>query len=267
MLEVELKENIKASFSAHALTYDLAASIHRRAASALFNRLRTDEQLSPIGPILEIGCGTGNLSSLLDRHYRDRELIFVDLSESMLRQCRLRLETGRFDLPRRFIAADAEHLHLDPAFQHLKFAEIASSFTFQWFADLQQVVGRLIGLLAPRGRLYFSFPATGSFPEWRQISRQANIPFTANPLPGVPDLIEIAKQNNCRLDFEQLFLVDHFADSHSFFSALKRLGAATRFGRETQSISSLRGLMRQWDKECPNGITATYRVISGVLFK
>jgi malonyl-CoA O-methyltransferase len=267
MLEVELKENIKASFSAHALTYDLAASIHRRAASALFNRLRTDEQRSPSGAILEIGCGTGNLSSLLDEHYRDRELIFVDLSESMLRQCRLRLEAGGYGGPRRFIAADAEQLHLDPSFQHLKFAEIASSFTFQWFTDLQQVVGRLISLLAPGGKLYFSFPATGSFPEWRQISLQTNVPFTANPLPGVADLNEIARQNNCRLDFEQLFLVDHFGDSHSFFSSLKRLGAATRFGRETHSVSSLRRLMRHWDEQCPDGITATYHVLSGVLFK
>jgi malonyl-CoA O-methyltransferase len=267
MLEVKIKENIKASFSAHALTYDLAASIHRRAASALFDRMRADEWLWPAGSILEIGCGTGNLSCLLDRQYADRELVLVDLSESMLEQCRLRLGTPKFSENRHFVAADAEYLHLEPSFKQAQFAAITSSFTFQWFADLQQVLGHLTGLLAQNGRLYFSFPAAGSFPEWRGISHQAKVPFTANPLPGVPDLVEVARRNNCELDLEQLFLVDRFGDSRSFFNALKRLGAATRVAGENHSVSSLRRLMRQWDKECPDGINATYRVLSGVLSK
>jgi malonyl-CoA O-methyltransferase len=128
-------------------------------------------------------------------------------------------------------------------------------------------VAGLLELLLPGGRLYFSFPAMGSFPEWRQISSQCHLPFSANPLPQVSNLTDLAKQTGCQLVFEHLTLVDHFEDSYSFFSALKRLGAATRVEPEMQSASNLRKLMRQWDKVSPAGIDATYCVVSGVLCK
>jgi malonyl-CoA O-methyltransferase len=267
MLKVDLKESIKASFSAHALTYDLVASIHRRAASALFDRMRSDAKLFPDGPIMEIGCGTGNLSTLIDREYGDRQLVFVDLSDAMLEQCNIRLKAGSLNPRRNFIAADAEQLQLHPFFEQARFAAIASSFTFQWFTDVEHVVGRLLEFLLPGGRLYFSFPAQGSFPEWRHISCQSRLPFSANPLPQVSDLLTIAKHNGYQLDFEQLTLIDNFQDSYSFFSALKRLGAATQVDRDIHSASTLRKLMRQWDEISPDGIETTYRVVSGVLFK
>lgn len=266
-MKVELKEAIRASFSAHATTYDLAAAVHRRAASILFEQIIRQSHLSAQGVVLEIGCGTGNLSFYLHEHFQERQCVFVDLSEPMLAQCQLRLGTNSPSPLRQFIAADAEQLHNHDAMQGKQVALIASSFTFQWFEHFELVLARLLNLLAPGGELYFAFPARGSFPEWRQIADSAHLAVTANPLPGMSELVNVSKQNDCRLEVEELSLIDHFDNSYSFFQALKKLGATACVNGTHQSPPTLRRLMRQWDSASAGGIEATYKVLFGVLRK
>ena len=56
------KEAIVKNFSKYARTYDKYADIQKRAASELLGLMRKDG----FRPILEIGCGTGDLLAFLD---------------------------------------------------------------------------------------------------------------------------------------------------------------------------------------------------------
>ncbi|MHC4285732.1 MAG: class I SAM-dependent methyltransferase [Planctomycetota bacterium] len=42
--------------------------------------------------ILELGCGTGNLSELIVKTYPNAEKVLVDISEKVISQCKSRLE-------------------------------------------------------------------------------------------------------------------------------------------------------------------------------
>jgi tRNA (cmo5U34)-methyltransferase len=44
--------------------------------------------------ILELGCGTGNLSELIVRTYPNAEKVLVDISEEVISQCKSRLENN-----------------------------------------------------------------------------------------------------------------------------------------------------------------------------
>lgn len=50
------------------------------------------------GAILELGCGTGNLTLLLREHFPATPLIAIDISQGMLDTCRARLEAKLVDL-------------------------------------------------------------------------------------------------------------------------------------------------------------------------
>jgi tRNA (cmo5U34)-methyltransferase len=61
--------------------------------------------------VLELGCGTGNLSELIARNFPNARLTLVDLSDSSLRTCRSRMPTS----------AQVEYVHRD--FRELVFAD------------------------------------------------------------------------------------------------------------------------------------------------
>jgi ubiquinone/menaquinone biosynthesis C-methylase UbiE len=337
MLKPNLKAAIRASFSAHASTYDSVSSVHRMVAQSLIDRIACEKNGIPDGPILEIGCGTGHLSILLQEKFPDRHLTLVDISEQMIEQCRRRLSNNlpgdqavlptykhrhscrsplisvprvysdrcgagedarapseeplepspgapaflpASDIPQSnstnqqqvlFLAADAEHLSAEAQVKNATFALIASSFTFQWFSDFQSSIQRLTELLRPGGALYFAFPVRGTFKEWRRAAIKAELPFTANSFPTRVDLASISRASRCRLDFEEVILIDRFPDSSAFFTALKELGAAARTGsrnvQRTDGSWTLRRLMRLWDTESTNRIEAHYHVALGKLSK
>ena len=99
--------------------------------------------------VIDLGCGTGELTSELHRRLGARETIGVDSSAAMLERAAahagdgLRFERG--DIAE-FVAADG-------------FAVIFSNAALHWLPDHQALIGRLTRALRPGGQLAVQVPA------------------------------------------------------------------------------------------------------------
>ena len=128
------KHRIQHSFAQAASAYDQHARMQREAAAAL--ALRMQRQWPEAHRILEIGCGTGNLTRHLLATYPQAQLLATDLAPSMVATCQTLLPPA--DRPRvQFEAADGEQLDATG------FDLVASSLVFQWFEDTPATLRRL----------------------------------------------------------------------------------------------------------------------------
>jgi demethylmenaquinone methyltransferase/2-methoxy-6-polyprenyl-1,4-benzoquinol methylase len=109
------------------------------------NRLRERLRLPTAGRLLDVGGGTGRVSSQL-RHLVD-EVIISDLSASMLKQAQVK---GRL-LPAQ---AHAERL----PFLDASFARVVVVDALHHFAQQREAVGDLLRVLKPGGRLVIEEP-------------------------------------------------------------------------------------------------------------
>ena len=169
-----IKTAVAAAFSAAAESYDAGADIQRLVADRLARRIKA-LTLPASARILEIGCGTGFLSSELTG-IEAADLVITDISGAMLARCRQRLGTQSA----RFLVMDGENPN--PA-AGSGFDLICSSLAFQWFDDLSVALTRLASLLAPGGYLAFATLGAESFKEWHNAHLALQLP-SAEPPPG-----------------------------------------------------------------------------------
>lgn len=103
--------------------------------------------------ILDLGCGAGNLSAILQQRWPQAEVLGVDGSEEMLAKARTSVPQGRF------IAADLNHW----VPEH-KLDLIYTNATLQWLPDHAQLFPRLLSFLNPGGCLAVQMPAMHDAP-------------------------------------------------------------------------------------------------------
>lgn len=113
--------------------------------------------------VLEIGCGSGGFTGLLQTTCQVDEWVVNDLCPA----CRQVIEST-FPEPRRsvhFLAGDAEHLSFPG-----KYNLIASASAFQWMKNLPLFFEKLADSLQPDGLLLFNTFAPGNLGEIRQLT-------------------------------------------------------------------------------------------------
>jgi malonyl-CoA O-methyltransferase len=154
-MTVELaSDSIARNFSAAAGTYDDWALSQQLSADRLIAKL------SPVdapGPILDIGCGTGQLTSRLLDCYGGHDILGIDLAPEMVAFCR---ERWRAHPRMRFEVADGETFSWSKPF-----ALMTSNCVLQWFRDVSASVARLAAQLVPGGLFAAAIPVKDSLPE------------------------------------------------------------------------------------------------------
>lgn len=254
-------EQIIANFSKKALTYDDHAQLQLVAANKLADHLRRiDGNLSP-GPILEIGCGTGFMTvPLVETCGSSHDVIISDITPEMLEVCQRRVEfcLGAQGRKVRFARIDANQFE---GWQ--TFSLIVSAFTFQWLADIRTALGHLLLSLKPGGKLLFSVPTSGSFPEWQAICEETGIPFTGNPLPGA-DLYEyVASRHGCTSNLYTETFTFTYPSALAFFRGIKALGASTTLTETQLTTREMKRLLDYSTAKNPEGMAVTYKVLFG----
>ncbi len=127
--------------------------------------------------VLDLGCGTGELTRQLHDQLRAEETLGIDNSETML------LKSGAFGSEvLRFEKGDIEALVTDRPYD-LAFSNAA----LQWVANHESLFARLASFLAPRGQLAVQMPSNDDHPSHAAAAETAATfgiePRKANVLP------------------------------------------------------------------------------------
>ena len=227
---------VRRNFSRSASSYDSVASVQREAAGILAARAAAAlprERSS----ILELGCGTGLLSSELLRLAPSASILASDISPEMLKVCgRKLLASGRLQLLELdFCKPLPESLGL--------FDMIASSFAFQWGACVAGAIESAAQRLKPKGQLCAAVPLAGSLEELHIAFSEAGLGFPGLQLPDEASLLAPLKASFSETSFEiRLFSEGPFplADALRRFQSLGAVNAG-----EPMQASSLRQLLRR----------------------
>lgn len=129
---------------------------------------RYDEMLSRLvdylpetaSSVLELGCGTGNLSLRLAERYPEATLTFLDAAPEMLETTRARLEAKHPSVASRALFVDTSFEKIDSALG--SFDLVASSISLHHVKDKAALYRNIYALVAPSGAFRFSDQLRGA---------------------------------------------------------------------------------------------------------
>ncbi|OOF71460.1 malonyl-ACP O-methyltransferase BioC [Rodentibacter caecimuris] len=157
-MDLTSKALVKRYFSRAIPFYDEQAKAQQEINRRLMNLLLSTR--TNFDHVLEIGCGTGDFSHLLQRHIRAKKWLFNDLCDV---SAQLKQKLSR---PYQFICGDAEQIDFQG-----KFDLISSASAVQWFHRPQQFIQRLRRLFAPNGLLLLSTFTPDNLSEIRHLTQ------------------------------------------------------------------------------------------------
>ncbi len=140
------KRGIKQSFVKAANTYDGVAKLQRQVGRELLGSVDI-KQCN--GVLVDLGCGTGFLTSELVGAANYKHLIAVDIADAMLKTTQRKL--GSKDTIN-YVCADAEFL----PFVSASVDHLFSNLALQWCQNLTAVLLDIKRVLKPEGQLVFS---------------------------------------------------------------------------------------------------------------
>ena len=163
------KNQVAQHFSAAAKSYDHEAFVQQQINRRLVQMLLQHGK-KQFDRVLEIGCGTGGLTRLLNQNCEVVHWVLNDLYDSK-----------RFDFLSQveFISGDAETIDLDGDFNL-----IASASAVQWFERPSEILKKWAGLLVSDGLLLFSGFLPDNFCEVRAACGLGLDYFTAEQWQG-----------------------------------------------------------------------------------
>lgn len=247
--KIERRVRIRDAF-AGADDYDSHARVQREVAARLAARIAALD-LPPAPRVLEIGCGTGFLTSALAEAGVGGDWLVTDIAPEMVERCRARLGVPQQGRRLDFAVLDGEHGTPEAG----PFDLVCSSLAVQWFDDTPAALARMAGWLAPGGHLMVTTLAPGSFAEWRAAHE------AEGAVPGTPPfapLDEFTALSPAALTVERHS--ERHADPRAFLHALKAIGAGTSHpGHRPLGPAELRRVMARFAQ---SGCEVTYEVVT-----
>ena len=124
----------------------------------------------PAMRIVDLGCGTGELTRALQEHLAAEETIGIDSSETMLLKSKSFGSQGlRF-----------EHGKIEGFVTDRPFDLVFSNAALHWIGDHEHLFSRLVASLAPHGQLAVQMPANHDHPSHR-IAAELALSFGLEP--------------------------------------------------------------------------------------
>src|SRR5665213_282869 len=258
------------SFSRAAPHYEAAAGLQRRVRSELLARLQYF-RLEP-QRVLDLGAGAGPAAQLLQRRFRDAQVLALDIAEGMLRAAPDRRWPWHWAWPWRRprfarICGDAAALPLASRSIDL----IYSNLMLQWCDRPDEVFRELARVLRPGGVLLFSTFGPDTLSElrsaWAEADDHSHVSLFAD-MQQLADGLMRAGFAETVTGLEHYRL--HYADAHALMGELKELGArnATRTrNRGLTGRARMQTMLAAYERtRTPAGLPATFEVIFGAAF-
>lgn len=239
----DIEDHIIKSFSKYAQGYDKHALLQRTMAERLASML--PEPLPDC--VTELGCGTG----LFTRHLLAGpflKLVLNDISSRMMDVLK-----ERMTLPEntKLIIGNAERVEFFPT------DLIVANAVFQWFANPQETLNRLVRHLNSGGTLIFSTFGPGTLKELRQTASMES-PNTLYSLQEWKTMIEQSglKLKESHIEGRKSF----FPGTRALIRNLQQIGAAPY---RLLKSGGLRKLIRDYDEKffTEQGVYVTWELL------
>lgn len=204
---------VHSRFCAGASEYDGYANIQKKVAAQLMRFITTSPR-----HVLEIGCGSGQLTSILIDALQDAHIEAIDISQPMI------AEASRRSPPNaRLNWQVADFMTFS---SKREFDLIASASALHWIYPIESAFHRIRGLLAPHGRFIFAIMVDGTLHELRDA--RLRISPSKPPRGNLPRGSEV-RQAAARAGLEIIEcrddqLVEFFYSSETFLHAIHTVG-------------------------------------------
>ena len=258
------RPGVRAAFERASARYEAAAVLQARVADELLNRLELFK-FTP-GVVLDLGAGTGRMTSELKRRYRRALVVALDLAPGMLREARKHQQ-----LFRRFerVCGDAMRL----PFADASVDVVVSSLMLQWCDPPDPAFAEIRRVLKPGGLVAFSTLGPDTLRElrtaWAEADSTSNTYNHVNRFTDMHDLGDAlvrAGLSEPVLDVDRLQLT--YPDALALMRDLKAIGAHNVTAGRPRALMGRERLRRMQDAyeifRREGRLPATYEVVYGV---
>ena len=253
------KKTIQLKFSRAAESYDNYAKVQAEVALKLAAKLPPAGKRPDIKTILEIGCGTGNFTSLLAARFPAAKIAALDFSPEMIAKARHKLQSAAID----FICAEGEgFLEKAPA---KSFDLVVSNGSLQWFSDIDRVLHNISRILSPGGRVACSIFGPESLKELGQGLQALQSPAQNVAAHGFPQPARL--RHALHLNFlagkvEEELLEKEYRSAHDLLLHIKKTGTSGWQQNQRQPLTPARiNRLDKWFAKTHGSCRVTYHII------
>lgn len=230
------------NFSKSSEAYGDTAKFQKHSAEKIADLVLESVADKKVEKVLEIGCGTGFLTTKMITSYPESAFLISDISPQMLEVCKKSLPLELLHDKISFLEND---ISLDVPGDGYDL--IISALTFQWVKDLDKVFENIKEKLNPGGVFVFSTLVEGTFAKLRMSFDIAGADFPGPELLETDDILELidgwdsidTRFEAYREEYETVF---------DFLKHLKSTGAVNATGK-TVTPSVMRKVMKIYSEE------------------
>ncbi len=255
-----MNDSVAQRFSRAAESYERGAGIHRHVAARLIGMMPDPATIGE-GRILELGCGTGVLTSLVRQRFPAAHLCAIDFAEGMIRSLQ---EAYAADDTLWCVVADARTFAAREPFDL-----VVSSSALHWATPIESVMGNIRRLLRPGGRFVGALMVEDTLRELHALRRTiAPDKIPRGRLPRISDVLEaLAKAGLAVESREEEIVRAKYRSADDFLRTIHAQGlTGGEVSRAPKPLSraELMNLAKAYDlayRELQGGVYASFEVL------
>lgn len=255
LLLPERKRVLRSRFSQAATTYDAYADVQQEASRQLAARCEAE---APPRRILELGCGTGSLTTVLSGRYPEASLVALDFAPEMLAEAAGKVGSRPGV---QLVCADAEDFL---AGCRGRFDWVVAGGVMQWFVGLWEAFGHIHRVLNDGGVLQGFLFGPETFAELEAAFREV-LGYTrgtaASRFADADTVRSAAVGRFARVEVTERRCERRYASLRDLLTHLKRTGTTGWGGNPPLLTRARLARLDEWFRERHGGYRASYQLL------